>query len=183
MTQAEKSAVAEPGNKLSVFVRLRIPMIIAGGVLGAIVFLLIGLGLGKVKLSVERKQFTEKAAAFNERLKDAENEKKIYEVKAEGLKKMHDLQKSRADELQKKLEETTQLLSQAQQSIASATASASATSRAKTPEPKQYLRFGNVDCTVGTQAQNNDWKACLKQGRVVSEPARQVETAKPKPAH
>lgn len=179
MTQAEKSEIAEMGNKLSVLARLRIPMIIAGVVLGAIVFLLIGLGLGQVKLSMERKQYVEKAAAFHQRLKDVENEKKIYEVKVEGLKKLHDLQKKRADELEKKLEEAMQSLSQIQQSIASATASISASPSAKDPAPKQYLRFGNVDCTVGTQAQVSDWKACLKQGR----PVRQVEATKPKAAH
>lgn len=185
MSQAESSEVQDVVPKVSILTRLRLPLIITGAVLGAFVFLLIGLGLGKTKLSLERKQFAEKVVLFNEQLQVRENDIKIFEQKAENLKKMHEQQKTRADELEKKLEDTAQLLLKAQEAVASATASVSASPSKvdSSPKAKQYLRFGNVDCTVGTQLNNDDWKACLQQGRVKdATPAKTVQS-KPKAVH
>lgn len=186
MSEKEHSAPETVSGKAALLQRFRLPLMIGGLAVGMIVFLLIGVGLGKVKLGLERKQFAEQAVQFKARLAEVENEKKLYEVKAEGLKKEADKQKSRADELDIKLTELTLSLQKAESALASATAAAPVKVAASASKTREYVRFGNVDCTLTTGKGSNNWKDCLQQGRpqtpakaVVAVPAKTEEKHAP----
>ncbi len=165
MSAIKQSVEEVVPTKPALMQRLRLPLIVAGLALGLIMFLLIGVGLGKVKLGLERKQFAEQAAQFKARLADVENEKKLYEVKAEVLKNVVDQQKSHVAELEKKLEDMTAVQQKPASAPASATAASQIKAAASVPKIREYVRFVNADCTLTVGKGSNGWKTCLQQGR------------------
>ncbi|MDR3412802.1 MAG: hypothetical protein P4L87_17950 [Formivibrio sp.] len=135
-------------------------------VIGLIVFLLLGIVLGKAKLTLERKQFAEQTLLFKKQLAEVENEKRVFEVKAEGLKKVIDQQKDQIGALECKLEEASPVFPKTASKQASAAAgSLPVKAVASEPKKREYVRFGNVDCALTTgKGGSISWKACLREG-------------------
>lgn len=150
--------------------RLRLPLMIGGVVVGLLVFLLIGFGLGKAKQALERKQVAEQMLQFKTRIAAIEDQKKLFEAKAEGLAQVTEKQKRQIEELESKLEAQSTALALKASELASIQVAMSpkgaipAKVAASAPKPREYARFGNEECTLLAGKGSESWKECL-QGR------------------
>ncbi|MBS1155082.1 MAG: hypothetical protein H6R07_1006 [Proteobacteria bacterium] len=163
-----------PG-KATLMQRLRLPLMIGGMVVGLLVFLLIGFGLGKAKQALERRQVAEQILQLKTRMAAIEDQKKLFEVKAEGLAQVIEKQKRQIEELEHKLEVENAALALKASEVESIQAAippqkaAPAKVAASAPKPREYARFGNEECTLLAGKGNESWKACL-QGRTKASP-------------
>lgn len=174
MFGSEKNAVEETDvasakgkiDLLPLLKRFRIHLLIAVVLAGLLLALMAGLGLGRAKLAMERKQFVEQSALLTQKLTSLEREKTLLETKETALKQQLETQMSRVADLELELKEHAIALQKAEQ--ASSPMEAEPRPRlvvAPVQEPKRYMRFGNVDCTVKAGSGEGDWKACLQQGK------------------
>ncbi len=148
------------------FASLRIPLLVAGLVLGMLLALLAGLSMGRVKLVLERKQFVEQVAMLNQKLTVLENEKSLFDAKEKSLKQKLELQMARAASLEQEIKNAALAKEKSKNEFASSVATQHNASIAPPSLPvKRYVRFGDVDCTVTASHGNQDWQECLKQGR------------------
>lgn len=183
MQEAEKRekahAEAVDGKEgTSLVKRLRLPLMIGGGVLAAIVFLLMGIWIGSAKRNADKKQYEERIVAAKKQAEESVAERKILEAKLDGfsnsLKERKESEESKnalITQLQAKLECFEQATSQAlaaEQASAQIASDRSLGAKAKgESSPKRYVRFGNASCTLVAGGGNNNWKDCLKQGKPV----------------
>lgn len=164
---AEDNLAPEKGALMQ---RLRLPLMIGGVVVGLLVFLLIGFGLGKAKQALERKQVAEQMLQFKTRIAAIEDQKKLFEAKAEGLAQVTEKQKRQIEELEHKLEAQSAALALKASELASIQAAippkggTPAKVAASAPKPREYARFGNEECTLLAGKGSESWKECL-QGR------------------
>lgn len=178
MSETEASPLPQKISLAERLARFRVPLLIAAVLLGVLLALLAGLGLGRAKLALERKQFVERATQFNEKLAELEKERILFEAKEKSLQQKLMQQASRIDQLEAELAVALQSMQKAQAAAASTSAAQnpdkSAARQASEPV-KRYVRFGNVDCKVTSGKGNHDWQSCLQQGRPgsVARPASQ----------
>lgn len=165
MSDVDEMLHTEKSDALPVMQRFRIHFLVATALAAMLLALLAGLGLGRAKLALERKQFTEHAAQLAQKLASLENEHILFAQKESALKQSLEKQTARVAELELALEQTTQKTLKAEQVLASAPALLRAKETVTAPESKRYVRFGNVDCTVKAGSGEDDWKSCLQQGR------------------
>jgi len=170
MSETEDAEDNLAPGKGALMQRLRLPLMIGGVVVGLLVFLLIGFGLGKAKQALERKQVAEQMLQLKTRMAAIEDQKKLFEVKAEGLAQVIEKQKLQISELEHKLEAESATLALKASELASiqvaipSKVAIPAKVAASAPKPREYARFGNEECTLLAGKGNESWKACL-QGR------------------
>ncbi len=165
----------ELAPKVSLMQKLRLPLMIGGGVLAAIVFLLIGIGIGSAKRNADIKGYEERIANMKKRVETSSSEQKILEAKLEGLtsgmkgyKESEESRNALLASLQQKLAcfelAASQALAAEQVALQSGAAK-----RTKPGEPATpgYVRFGNSSCTLVAGGGGEGWKECLKQGKSV----------------
>ncbi len=159
----------------SLMKKLRLPLIIGGSALGAIVLLLVGIWIGTAKRNADMKQYEERAVAAKKQLDISLSEQKVLEAKLEGLSGSLSGQKEREESknllitvLQEKLNcfEQAAVQALAAEEAAKLGGDKKPTMKAKIEsEPKGYVRFGNSSCTLVAGGSSNGWKDCLKQGK------------------
>lgn len=183
MSERADKEVEEALPPQSPFKQFQLPLMIGGAVLGLIVFMLLGILIGTAKNKIERNKFAAQTVAQKKQLETVDSERNLYMVKSEGLLKEIQLKKDRITELEKQLEtiaHNEQLAASAAQAKASAVATA-ATKVTTAPEvikSKEYVRFGNVDCTLTTGKGSKAWD-CLKQSQAAGMAEKPKEAAAP----
>lgn len=158
--------------------KLRLPLMIGGGVFAAIVFMLIGIWIGSAKRGADLKHAEERIVAAKKQAESSVSEQKVLEAKLEGIsgslkgyKESEESKNLLITKLQEKLDCFEQAATQALAAEEAATQIAGDRkpgARTKVePAPKGYVRFGNSSCTLVAGGSSNNWKDCLKQGKPV----------------
>jgi len=183
-TRAEEAAGS---GRALLLKKLRLPLVIVGGVLAAIVFLLIGIWIGSAKRSSDIKQYEERIATAKKQAESAVSEQKVLEVKLEGisgsmkmLKESEESKNQLIARMQEKLECFEQAAAQALAAEQTTTQTAAAKPGARTKSespPKGYVRFGNSSCTLVAGGSSSNWKECLKQGKPVGSAEKKAAPA------
>lgn len=174
-TEHHSEEFPELAPKVSLMQKLRLPLMIGGGVLAAIVFLLIGIGIGSTKRNADIKGYEERIANMKKRVETSAGEQKILEAKLEGLtsgmkgyKESEESRNALLASLQQKLAcfelAASQALAAEQVALQSGAAKRTKPGESATPG---YVRFGNASCTLVAGGGGDAWKECLKQGKSV----------------
>lgn len=165
----------------SLLQRFRLPLMIGGGVIALLVFLLIGIMLGSVRLKLERKQFAEQMVVIKQQIEKEQSERKIQEAKVESFRLTAENRKIEIAELSSKLACFEEAASQAaaaelieqekkqQEPPVKVEPKSKSTVKPKAEEPAKsgYVRFGNASCTLIAGNGSTNWKECLKLGKPV----------------
>lgn len=175
-SENNQSPVAEgvpAGGRAALLQKFRLPLLIIGGLVLALLLLLGGMAIGTAKRSADIKHYQERVAAANKQVEDVLNEQKLLEVKLQGMSESLKLSHQNEPEKKKQLEMLQEKLACYEQAAAQAQAEEQAASSRKqqergksvAEEKKGYVRFGNTSCTLSAGGSSAGWKSCLNLGQ------------------
>ena len=87
-TEPQENQPVSAAEKKSLFAliqKLRLPFLIVGGVLVALILILVGIWIGTAKRNADMKQYEERLAAARKQVEASENEQKLLTAKLEGF--------------------------------------------------------------------------------------------------
>ncbi|UXY16666.1 hypothetical protein N8I74_06505 [Chitiniphilus purpureus] len=156
----------EATPRVPLWVRHRVPLLAAGGVLGALLLVLLGLGMGLFVREFNEKQYVEQITLLRGALqKNAQgwrDARLALEQAQAGQQQAEAAREKLAQELTQAKTALGQALEQARQASAVA---------ASNPEPQAipkqdgYLRFGNHRCVIRPGEKRQDLSKCLQDNQ------------------